>query len=238
MPVLTEAAPISSIHWPEAQTALLSHGFVHLKRVLPAETCQEIAGWYGHASFFRKTIPMARYRFGEGEYKYFSYPLPSLLQKLRSCLYEKLVPAANLWAGAMKLPQQFPPSHADFLETCHQHGQLRPTPLVLTYETGGHNTLHQDLYGEVFFPFQPVFFLKQAGVDYTGGEFLLVEQRPRAQSRGWSLAPGLGDLVIFATSQRPVPGQRGHYRVQLRHGVSTVHSGHRMTLGIPLHDAK
>lgn len=216
---------------------LMTKGFTHIAKVLSEEQCAEIRSWYGQAGRFRTTINMARYRFGEGEYKYFTYPLPELLQKLRSELYEALVPAANAWARALQLPVNFPNRHADFISHCHAHGQKRPTPLLLTYGEGGHNTLHQDLYGAVYFPFQPVFFLSQPGWDYQGGEFVLVEQRPRAQSRAWSLSPGLGDLIVFATSQRPVQGSKGYYRVQMRHGVSTVHSGHRMTLGIPLHDA-
>jgi len=185
---------------------LLNRGFVALKKAISAEQCDEIMGWYYQTDLYRTTINMARYRFGEGEYKYFQYPMPHLLANLREQLYELLVPAANLWATAMKANITFPASHSDFLEQCHQAGQLRPTPLILTYGEGGHNTLHRDLYGDVYFPFQPVFFLKQPGWDYEGGEFVLVEQRPRAQSRAWSLSPEQGDLVIFASSQRPVKG--------------------------------
>ncbi|MEQ9101911.1 MAG: 2OG-Fe(II) oxygenase [Imperialibacter sp.] len=220
------------------QATLLSQGFVHLESVLTQEQCEAIMAWYTEPSLFRTTINMARYRFGEGEYKYFNYPLPDQLQSLRQQLYEILVPAANLWSKALRLNLIFPDSHADFLKLCHDKGQRRPTPLLLTYGDGGYNTLHQDLYGDVYFPFQPVFFLKQPGWDYEGGEFILAEQRPRAQSKAVSLTPKQGDLIIFATSQRPVMGSKGYYRVQMRHGVSTVHSGHRMTLGIPLHDAK
>lgn len=222
---------------PPVTDDLSTQGFVHLPGMLTVNQCATIRSWYGEETLFRTTINMGRYRFGEGEYKYFRYPLPPTLATLRAALYEWLVPAANVWSRTLGVGQEFPASHEQFLATCHQHGQRRPTPLLLTYGPGGHNTLHQDLYGEVYFPYQPVFFLSAPDADYTGGEFILTEQRPRAQSRAWALAPKQGDLIVFATSQRPVSGARGHYRVQMRHGVSTVHSGHRMTLGIPLHDA-
>ncbi len=223
--------------WEKALTEIREQGFAHIQAVLPTSTCDEIAGYYTNDSLFRKTIDMARYRFGKGQYKYLKYPLPPVVQSLRASLYEKLAPAANNWANALHLGVAFPPSHVEFIENCGSKGQLRPTPLLLTYREGDYNTLHQDLYGDIYFPFQAVFFLKHPGNDYAGGEFLMVEQRPRAQSRGYCLTPEKGDLIIFATNQRPVAGSRGYYRVQMRHGVSTVHWGHRMTLGIPFHDA-
>lgn len=223
--------------WKTVEKEILEQGFSILPRAISENQCEEFCRWYPDNQLFRKTINMSRYRFGEGEYKYFQYPLPPVLQNLRTALYQKLAPVANSWAGALHPGISFPASHEEFLEICRQKGQVRPTPLLLVYEKGGHNTLHQDLYGEVYFPFQAVVFLKQVNDDYTGGEFLLVEQRPRAQSRGYALGPNKGDMVIFATRQRPVPGSRGYYRVQMRHGVSTVHEGSRMTLGIPFHDA-
>ena len=223
--------------WKIVEKEILEQGFSILPQAISENQCEEFCSWYPDHSLFRKTINMSRYRFGEGEYKYFQYPLPAVLQNLRTALYEKLAPAANNWARVLQPGISFPASHAEFLEACRQKGQVRPTPLLLVYEKGGHNTLHQDLYGEVYFPFQAVIFLKQVNDDYTGGEFLLVEQRPRAQSRGYSLSPNKGDMIIFATRQRPVPGSRGYYRVQMRHGVSTVHGGSRMTLGMPFHDA-
>lgn len=224
-------------NWDHVLAEIREQGFSHIKGAFSATDCDEIAGYYTIDSLFRKTIDMARYRFGKGQYKYLKYPLPPVIQSLRTSLYEKLAPEANKWAHALQLSITFPPSHDEFIQTCANQGQQRPTPLLLTYTEGDYNTLHQDLYGDIYFPFQAVFFLKQPGKDYCGGEFLMVEQRPRAQSRGYCLAPQKGDLVIFATNQRPVAGTRGFYRVQMRHGVSTIHWGHRMALGIPFHDA-
>ena len=223
--------------WETIEKDILEQGFSILPNAISENQCEEVSRWYPDGQLFRKTINMSRYRFGDGEYKYFQYPLPPALNNLRTFLYEKLAPAANISARALQSGVSFPASHVEFLQACRQQGQLRPTPLLLTYQKGGHNTLHQDLYGAVYFPFQAVIFLKQVNEDYTGGEFLLVEQRPRAQSRGYSFSLDKGDMIIFATQQRPVQGSRGYYRVQMRHGVSTVHSGSRMTLGIPFHDA-
>jgi hypothetical protein len=188
---------------------------------------------------------MARYRFGIGEYKYFGSPLPPVVQSLRENLYGRLAPLANRWTGRLGRKSEvrnqkleFPSSLKDFLARCHAAGQKRPTPLLLSYTAGGYNCLHQDIYGDVAFPLQVVFGLSRAGEDYQAGEFLLVEQRPRAQSRGHAVRIEQGAGVIFATRERPVAGSRGHYRVNMRHGVSTVSEGARMTLGIIFHDAK
>lgn len=226
---------------PEISPAIVEQelnasGFIHLPAVLSSSLCDHWAGLFSENELFRKTIDMGRYRFGEGCYKYFAYPLPAGLQTMRERLYELLFPIANRWNRILNR-LVYPPTHQEFLQVCAASNQLRPTPLLLSYSEGGHNTLHQDLYGEIFFPLQAVFFLKQPNLDYSGGEFILVEQRPRAQSRAHVITPAKGDLIIFATSERPVHGTRGYYRVQMRHGVSTVRRGNRITLGIPFHDA-
>ena len=180
---------------------------------------------------------MSRYRFGQGEYKYFRYPLPSLVQTIREEIYLKLAPVANRWMEVLNTDQVFPATHHELQTRCRNHQQTKPTPLILRYEGGGYNTLHQDLYGEVFFPIQLVLFLSEPNNDYTGGEFVLVEQRPRAQSKAIVLLPKQGDMLLFATRYRPVRGARGFYRVSIKHGVSEVKGGERYTLGIIFHDA-
>jgi hypothetical protein len=180
---------------------------------------------------------MARHGFGRGEYKYFNYPLPTLVEELRTTLYPHLAPLANRWYASMGLDIRFPPAHADFVERCHAAGQTRPTPLLLRYVAGDYNCLHQDLYGEHVFPLQATFLLAEPERDFSGGEFVLVEQRPRMQSRAMVVPLGLGDAVIFAVNQRPIQGSRGAYRVTMRHGVSEVHTGQRHTLGVIFHDA-
>ena len=181
---------------------------------------------------------MKRYRFGEGEYQYFAYPLPALVAKLRESLYESLVPIAREWMTALKLPTEFPGKHTAFLETCHAAGQVRPTPLLLRYRAGGYNCLHQDLYGSIFFPFQVVIGLSAPEAEFTGGELMLVEQRPRAQSAGRVIQLEQGDAAVITTRYRPAQGARGYYRTSVKHGVSTVLSGERYTLGIIFHDAQ
>jgi hypothetical protein len=181
---------------------------------------------------------MKRFRFGEGKYKYFTYPLPPLVQALREDVYPRLAVIANGWAKALGQPDSFPVSHEKLLALCRRNGQVKPTPLLLRYAAGDYNCLHQDLYGTVAFPLQLTIFLSRPNRDFSGGEFLLVEQRPRAQSRGEVLAPEQGEIVIFATRHRPVQGSRGYHRVSMRHGVSTVRSGLRFTLGVIFHDAK
>jgi hypothetical protein len=207
--------------------------------VLTKNICNEIAGYYAEDHRFRSRIEMSRYSFGQGEYKYFTYPLPEGVQQLRASIYPQLAPLANQWVERLgsKLTK-YPEKLSDFTEHCHRAGQKRPTPLLLKYGTGDFNCLHQDLYGDIAFPFQVTCFLSQRGKDFDGGEFVLAEQQPRRQSRVEVLTPEQGDAVIFAVHHRPVRGTRGYYRANLRHGVSTVHSGERYTLGIIFHDAK
>jgi hypothetical protein len=228
-----------TIDWKRACAALDERGFAVLPGVLEKKICHEIVRYYADDHRFRSRIEMSRYSFGQGEYKYFNYPLPSIVQQLRSSIYPHLAPLANRWANrpGSKLPR-YPETLADFLDQCHRAGQSRPTPLLLKYGTGDFNCLHQDLYGDSVFPFQLTFFLSQRGSDFTGGEFVLAEQQPRRQSRVEVLSPEQGDAVIFAVHHRPVRGARGYYRANLRHGVSTIHSGQRYTLGIIFHDAK
>jgi hypothetical protein len=210
-----------------------------LTGVLSTEQCREIAGYYGDDARFRSRVDMARHGFGRGEYKYFAYPLPALVERYRAALYPELVPLANVWRERLdENTRRFPAELSVFLDACHRAGQTRPTPLLLSYGPGDYNCLHQDLYGALVFPFQATFFLSRPGADYTGGQFVLTEQRPRRQSRAEALLPNQGDAVIFAVHHRPVRGQRGHYRANLRHGVSTVQSGARVTLGIIFHDAR
>ena len=213
------------------------HGYAKIPNLLSKTECQEIIDTYGEESYFRTTIDMARYRFGIGEYKYYKAPLPSLLQKLRERLYPELALTANRWFEQLGHTASYPAALTEFLDQCHQEGQNRPTPLILKYETGGYNCLHQDLYGKVFFPFQVVCALNQREDAFTGGEFLLVEQRPRAQSRGHVITLNQGEGLIFPTNHRPVLGTRGYYKTTLRHGVNTVTSGTRYSLGIIFHDA-
>jgi len=225
------------IDWQAVGQSLDADGFARLPGVLSEVDCRAIAALYGDDARFRSRIDMARFRFGVGEYKYFADPLPERIQALREELYAGLVPIANRWMARLKTDAAYPATLDGFLARCRAAGQSRPTPLLLKYMAGGYNCLHQDLYGALAFPLQVVFALSQVGVDYTGGEFLLVEQRPRAQSRGHALTIERGSGIAFATSQRPVAGGRGDYRVAMRHGVSTVTGGARMTLGIIFHDA-
>lgn len=227
------------IDWRRARSHLDERGFALVPGVLTKKTCEEIAAYYADEQRFRSRIDMSRYAFGRGEYKYFNYPLPEVVQQLRSSIYPQLAPLANQWAERLgsKTPR-YPETLSDFIEQCHRAGQKRPTPLLLKYGAGDFNCLHQDLYGDVVFPFQVTFFLSQRVKDFTGGEFVLAEQRPRRQSRVEALVPEQGDAVVFAVHHRPVRGARGYHRANLRHGVSTVHSGHRYTLGIIFHDAK
>jgi hypothetical protein len=235
----TEPLQERVIDWQRARCHLDERGFALVSGVLAKKTCDEIAGYYADEQRFRSRIEMSRYAFGRGEYKYFNDPLPEIVQQLRSSIYPPLVPLANQWAERLgsKTPR-YPETLPYFIEQCHRAGQKRPTPLLLKYGTGDFNCLHQDVYGEVVFPFQVTFFLSHRGKDFTGGEFVLAEQQPRRQSRVEVLAPEQGDAVVFAVHHRPVRGARGYYRANLRHGVSTVHSGQRYTLGIIFHDAK
>ncbi|CAM5790405.1 MULTISPECIES: 2OG-Fe(II) oxygenase [Brevibacillus] len=232
------AQRISALDWDTPQQTLDEQGYAVVPGILTQEQCREIIETYTVESHFRSTIKMARYRFGVGEYKYYQAPLPDLLQTLRHGFYPELAKTANRWHQQLGHGIVYPDTLPEFLDCCHQQGQVRSTPLILKYESGGYNCLHQDLYGEVFFPFQVVLALNQKELDYKGGEFLLVEQRPRAQSRGHAISLEQGAGLIFPTNHRPVPGTRGYYKTTLRHGVSTVASGTRYSLGIIFHDAK
>lgn len=216
---------------------LNTKGFSIVPSVLSKSECQSLMGHYDQSDLYRTVINMQRYRFGKGEYKYFKYPLPETVQTLRQELYKPLAPIANEWMKNLKIQESFPLSHEAFIEKCHQQNQLRPTPLILKYAPGDYNTLHQDLYGAVYFPFQVIFILTQQGRDHQGGELVLTEQVPRAQSKAMVLKPNQGDAVIITTNFRPVLGTKGYYRANVRHGVSEVTSGRRFTLGIVFHDA-
>jgi len=229
---------IAALDWEELQQILDTQGYAKLPPLLDPDQCQEMIHTYENPSNFRSTINMKRYRFGEGEYKYYQAPLPPVLQQLRTDFYPELAKTANRWLEQLKKEPIYPPSLSEFLDYCHLQGQTRSTPLILKYETGGYNCLHQDLYGEVYFPFQVLFVLNQREKDYTGGESILVEQRPRAQSRGHVITLEQGEGLIFPTSYRPIEGTRGYYQATIRHGVSTVTSGTRYGLGIIFHDAK
>lgn len=228
---------IDRLDWIRIRETLDGKGFVQLKEVLPREFCERMIALYAEEALFRSTIDMQRYRFGVGEYKYFCYPLPGPLQSLREAFYPPLVPIANEWMSRLGIQTHYPESLNEFLATCHAQEQRRPTPLVLRYEAGGFNTLHQDIYGEVYFPFQIVFMLTQPGRDYEGGELVFVEQVPRAQSRAEVINPGIGDAVIFTTNFRPVKGSKGYYRTKMKHGVSPVKNGRRYSMGLIFHDA-
>ena len=229
----------NEIDWQRARSHLDERGFALIPGALTKTNCEEIVAYYADEQCFRSRIEMSRYSFGRGEYKYFNYPLPEIVQQFRSSIYPQLAPLANQWVESLgSTTQRYPETLPDFIEQCHRAGQKRPTPLLLKYGAGDFNCLHQDLYGDVVFPFQVTFFLSQRGRDFTGGEFVLAEQQPRRQSRVEVLAPEQGDAVVFAVHHRPVRGARGYYRANLRHGVSTVHSGHRYSLGIIFHDAK
>lgn len=214
-----------------------ARGYAHVPQLLTAEACRQLIDAYDDPALYRKTITMERYRFGLGEYKYFTYPLPGVLQAIREIVYPHLVPIANRWMEQLDMDRRFPETLSELHALCRQHGQTLPTALILRYGEGGHNTLHQDLYGEVFFPMQLVLFLNEPEEDYTGGEFVLTQQVPRAQSKAIVLQPRRGDMLIFTTNFRPIRGARGFYRAAMRHGVSEVHTGQRHTLGIIFHDA-
>ncbi|KHA70562.1 proline hydroxylase [Pseudomonas chlororaphis] len=228
---------LDSLDWASLALQLDQDGYAIIRSLLQAETCDQLSGLYPQTEPFRSQVIMARHGFGRGEYKYFRYPLPTPVERLRSALYPRLVSLANRWYERMNLPERFPASHAEFLQRCHAAGQLRPTPLLLQYGAQDYNCLHQDLYGESVFPLQVATLLSEPGRDFSGGEFVLTEQRPRMQSRPHVLDLKKGDAVLFAVNQRPVNGLRGDYRVTMRHGVSRLHSGKRHTLGIIFHDA-
>src|SRR5436309_10027055 len=229
---------LAQLDWKAIEASLWQRGYAKIGPLLTAEECEAVIALYNKDEYFRSRIEMRRFRFGEGEYKYFKYPLPSLVQALREHLYPHLAIIANAWSQALGESGNFPTSHDHLLTVCRQHGQTKPAPLLLHYTAGGYNCLHQDLYGDVVFPLQLTGFLSRRGVDYTGGEFLLVEARPRAQSRGEAVATEQGEIVIFTTRYRPARGARGYHRAVMRHGVSRVRSGSRYTLGVIFHDAR
>jgi hypothetical protein len=228
---------IDKIDWTAVTEAMNTKGFALVPGLLHKEDCEQLIAAYTDETLYRKTITMERYRFGLGEYKYFQYPLPPLIQAIREQIYPNLVPIANTWMQVLKTDRQFPPSLAALHELCGTYQQVKPAVLILKYGKGGHNTLHQDLYGDVFFPMQLVLFLNEPGKDYNGGEFVLTEQVPRAQSKAIVLQPKQGDMLLFTTNFRPVKGSKGYYRVNMKHGVSEISDGTRHTLGIIFHDA-
>ncbi len=230
---------IDALDWGSLEQSLSARGYVVTSPILTPEECAGIAELYKDESRFRSQVIMERYRFGIGDYKYFNYPLPDTVAALRTSAYPHLAKVANHWGEALgEAGTGYPQDHAEFLKICHKAGQKKPTPLLLHYEAGGYNCLHQDIYGEVSFPLQMVFLLGQSGRDWEGGEFVLVEQQPRAQSKAEVVGAEQGQGIIFTTRYRPVKGSRGYYRVNLRHGVSRVHRGTRYTLGVIFHDAK
>jgi hypothetical protein len=229
---------LETYDWAGVADDLDAQGSAQLPKLLSATECAALASLYDDDRRFRSHIRMARHGFGQGEYKYFANPLPDLVASLRPALYERLAPVANRWNESMGIDQRYPESHADFLARCHEAGQTRPTPLLLRYVEGDFNALHQDLYGALAFPLQVAILLAEPGCDFTGGEFVLTEQRPRMQSRAEVVPLTQGDGVVFAVHHRPVRGTRGTYRVNLRHGVSRVRSGRRHTLGVIFHDAQ
>jgi hypothetical protein len=237
-PALGIASRIAALDWGGLAADLDAHGCAMTGPLLSAEECAALAEGYGSDELFRSRIVMGRHGFGRGEYKYFAHPLPGTIAALREALYPPLADIANRWNEAMRVDVRYPLKHAAFLERCHAAGQVKPTPLLLQYGAGDYNCLHQDLYGEHVFPLQAAFLLSRPVKDFTGGEFVLTEQRPRMQSRAEVVPLTQGEAVIFPVHHRPVAGARGVYRVNMRHGVSRVRSGHRHTLGIIFHDAR
>jgi hypothetical protein len=234
----TAEARVGRYDWNALSTELSGYGCAVVEKLLTPEECAQIAALYPQEEHFRSHIHMARHGFGKGEYRYFKYPLPNLLGGLRTALYPHLASVANDWNERMGTDQRYPQQHAEFLKACHDADQIRPTPLLLQYVAGDFNCLHQDLYGDLVFPIQVAILLSEPGRDFTGGEFVLTEQRPRMQSRAEVVPLRQGDAVAFAVHNRPVQGLKGNYRVNLRHGVSRVRSGRRHTAGIIFHDAK
>lgn len=235
MPSISQ--PIDRLSQDSLGVELDRQGCALLPRLLDDTDCDTVTALYSQDALFRKRIVMEKHGYGRGEYQYFAYPMPATIAALRAGLYPPLAAVANRWYETLKLAPRFPATHAEFLDRCHRAGQLRPTPLMLKYGKDDYNCLHQDLYGEHLFPLQVAILLSRPGVDFTGGEFLLTEQRPRMQSRTEVIPLTRGDAVVFAVNQRPKEGSRGYYRVTHRHGVSTVRSGQRYVLGIIFHDA-
>jgi uncharacterized protein len=229
---------IDAHDWDTIASELNGYGCAVLQKLLTPHECKQLAALYAHEEHFRSHIHMARHGFGRGEYKYFKYPLPDLIDALRTALYPHAAEIANAWNERMNVDVRYPRAHADYLKICHKAGQTRPTPLLLQYVPGDFNCLHQDLYGDLAFPLQATVLLSKPGEDFIGGEFVLTEQRPRMQSRVEAVGLDQGDAVLFAVHNRPVQGTKGVYRVNMRHGVSRLRSGRRHTLGIIFHDAK
>jgi hypothetical protein len=232
------AERLDRVPWKQVEADLDAYGGAVLEHLLDPEECDAVTKMYPDDGVFRSRVVMARHGFGRGEYKYFRYPLPHLVECLRTNLYPRLAPVANRWNEALRIDVRYPQTHAEFLARCHEAGQRRPTPLLLEYSEGDYNCLHQDLYGEHVFPIQVAALLSKPGRDFAGGDFVLTEQRPRMQSRAEVVPLRQGDAVAFAVHHRPVQGARGTYRVNLRHGVSRIRHGHRHTLGIIFHDAE
>ncbi len=228
---------LTEIDWQSITESMHEKGYAIVPKILEDKEIERLIKEYNTESLYRKTVIMERYRFGLGAYKYFDYPLPEIIQTIRETVYPNLAPIANLWMKVLKIDKSFPENFEALQSLCHQNNQLKPTPLILKYGVGGFNTLHQDLYGEVYFPMQTVLFLSDSDKDFTGGEFVLTQQIPRAQSKAIVLKPKKGDMLIFTTNFRPIKGIKGYYRVTMKHGVSEVTSGERYTLGIIFHDA-
>ena len=228
---------LNSISWTDAYDSLNQNGYFVMRNALSADECAELKQAYADPQHYRSVISMERYRFGKGEYKYFQYPLPKLVRELRLQFYPFLAQLANEWMAKLNLDISYPPHHHEFIQQCEAHGQGRPTPLILRYTSSGFNTLHQDLYGEIYFPFQVVIVLSEREREHHGGELVFVEQLPRAQSRAEVVSPSIGDAVIFTTNFRPVKGTKGYYRAKMKHGISPVRAGERYALGIIFHDA-
>ena len=229
---------VAAAQWEEVSRELGVEGNAVIKTILSAAECDEVRAFYENEKIFRSHVVMERHGFGRGEYRYFSYPLPELVSTMRASLYPHLVPIANQWNEAMGINVRYPATHAEYIERCHRAGQNKPTPLVLKYGVDDYNCLHQDLYGENVFPLQVAVLLSEPDRDFTGGKFVMTEQRPRMQSRPMVVPLRKGDAVVFAVNHRPVRGKKSVYRVNLRHGVSRLRSGSRYTLGIIFHDAK
>jgi hypothetical protein len=231
------AERVKALDWERVSQDLDAQGSAVIERIITPAECDALAELYPEDGIFRSRVVMGKYGFGRGEYRYFSYPLPDIIDGLRTAIYPCLTPIANRWNTALGIDVRYPENHAEFIARCHDAGQLRPTPLLLQYGAGDYNCLHQDLYGEHVFPLQVTILLSEPERDFTGGEFVLTEQRPRMQSRPEVVPLRQGNAVVFAVHHRPVQGSRGAYRVNLRHGVSRVRSGHRHTVGIIFHDA-
>src|SRR5438045_1580838 len=237
-PTPNAVARVERLNWQHISEQLDSYGSAVLERILVPRECRAVADLYSQDEIFRSRVVMARHGFGRGEYKYFNYPLPKIIGELRSALYPRLVPIANRWNAAMSIETRYPENHSEFIARCHKVGQAKPTPLLLQYQAGDYNCFHQDIYGEHVFPIQIAILLSEPSKDFTGGEFVLAEQRPRMQSRPEVVSLRQGAGVAFAVHHLSVQGTRGFYRVNLRHGLSRIRSGRRYTLGIIFHDAK